>query len=166
MKPQPRLSKKKILIYSISIIVLAISTHYLLLPQDKKLQLFCALDDTHLTQEPPLWIPGYWRIQYTEWVDGYWTSSRSGSNLTMIVIWEAIDAGMWVYYCNTEDIFWIGVQHGPMKGAVYGPYQGILWKLTSAINPLATIGIILATMALLYPLIRRALPKNNPMNAH
>ena len=166
MKSQPPLSKKKMLIYSISIVALAISTYCLLLPLDKKLLLFCALDDDNFAQEPPLWIPGYWRIKYTEWVDGYWTSSRSGSNLTMIAIWEAIDGGMWVYYCNNEDIFWIGIQKGPEKGAFYGPYQGILWKLTNALNPLATIGIILSTIALLYSLIRRALPKNNPISTH
>jgi len=80
----------------------------------------------------------------------------------MTVIQEAIDAGMWVYYCNTDDIFWIGQQQGPLKAAFYGPYQGNLWKLTNAINPIALIGITLSTIALLYPLIHR-LDKNFPL---
>lgn len=159
MKPQTGLSKKRILIYSISFTVMVISMYYLLLPIDRKLQLFCVLDDAHLAKEQPVWQPGYWRTQYTEWVDGYWTCPRSGSNLTMTGIQEAIDSGMWVAHCNTDDIFWIGQQQGPLKAAFYGPYQGNLWKLTNAINPIALIGIALSTIALLHPLIHRLLTK-------
>lgn len=172
MKPKVLLSRKKILIYSLSILVLATSTYYIfahryiLLPLEKKLQLFWALDDAHLTQEPPLLIRGYWRIKYTEWVDGYWTCPRSGDNLTVIDIRETIDGYIGVYYCDTEDIFWIGAQRSPTTAGFYGPYPGILWKLTNDMTPLAgiitsAIGITLSAIALLYSLVREASPKKN-----
>jgi hypothetical protein len=155
MKTQPRLNGKWTLICGIAIIVLVISIYYLTLPLDAKLRLFCTIDDAHLAQESPLWIRGYWRIEWTEWVDGYWTNPTTGANLTMITIWEAIDGGTWLYYDNAQNIFWITVQHGPMKNTTYGPYQGNLWTLTNTINPLATVGITLSIITLMYrPLSR------------
>lgn len=140
--------------------VLVISTYYLLLPLEGKLELFCVLDEAHLAEEEPVWHRGYWSVQYTDWVDGYWTCPRCGSSLTRTVIWEAIDAGMGVYYCEAENIFWVGQALGPLKGsAFYGPYQGYLWKLTNAINPLALVGIILSAIALLCTPVQRLLTK-------
>jgi hypothetical protein len=75
--------------------------------------------------------------------------------LTTITIWEAIDGGMWLFHDPTRNIFWIGVQTGPMKGAFYGYYPGILWILTSFINPLALTGIALSMMILVYQPVRR-----------
>jgi hypothetical protein len=133
-------SKKWLLRYiipSIASIALVASTYYLLLPLERKLQLFCVLDDAHLAEEEPAWV------------DGTLTCPRCGSNLTTTVIWSVIDAGMWLCYCETENMFWIAEQWGPLKGAFYGPYDGILWKLTNAINPIALVTIILSAITLL-----------------
>ena len=134
-------------------VALVLSAYYLLLPLERKLELLCVLDDAHLAEEEPAWHPGYWRVQYTEWVDGYWTCPRCDANLTVTVIWSTIDAGMWVFYCDTESVFWIGQAIGPLKGSVFhGPYQGYLWKLANAVNPIALVTIILSAIALLYTL--------------
>jgi hypothetical protein len=170
MKPKVLLSRKKILIYSLSILVLATSTYYIfahryiLLPLEKRLKFFCALDDAHLTQEP-VWIEGYWRNNNTEWVE-VWACLHSDGNLTVIDISKNIDGYIGVYYCDTEDIFWIGAQRGPTTAGFYGPYEGILWKLTNDMTPLAgiivsAIGIILSAIVLLYSLVRGASPRKN-----
>jgi len=46
---------------------------------------------------------------YTEYINGYWTSPKTGTNLTIITIWEAIDAGTWLYYDNTQNTFLITI---------------------------------------------------------
>lgn len=159
-----RLYWKQILLCGLSIIVLVISAYYLLLPLDRKLQLFCVLDDAHLAQPQPIWILGRWPRPFAEYVNGYWANPNTGTKLTMVTIWEAIDGGMWLYCDNTENVFWIGVQLGPMTAAFYGPYQGILWTLTNIINPLALIGIAISIMTLLYPLVHRVLQKEHARN--
>jgi len=161
MKPKPRLNGKWALIYSLAIIVLVISIYYLTLSLDTKLRLFCTIDDTHIAEKTPTWILGYWRTPYTEYVNGYWTNPDTGKNLTTITIWEAIDAGTWLYYDNNENIFWITIQRGPMKNTTYGPYQGSLWTLTNTINPLALAGITLSTITLIYRPIRKLWTKTH-----
>ena len=150
MKTQTCLNKKWAPVYGIAIIMLAISIYYLTLPLDTKLRLFCTIDDAHTAEPPPTWNPGYWRTPYTEYVNGYWTNPNTGTNLTVITIREVIDGGTWLYYGNTQNIFWITVQQGPMKNTTYGPYQGNLWILTNIINPLALAGITLSIIALVY----------------
>jgi hypothetical protein len=143
MTRQVNQSRKWILRYVIPFVAsmaLVVSAYYLLLPFERKLELFCVLDDAHLAEEGPVWVYGTL------------TCPRCGSNLTTTVIWSAIDAGMWVDYCETENIFWVDEQWGPLKGAFYGPYDGILWKLTNALNPIALVAIVLSVVALLYTL--------------
>ncbi|HKZ93573.1 MAG TPA: hypothetical protein VJ249_03195 [Candidatus Bathyarchaeia archaeon] len=161
MKPQPRLNKKWALVYATAIIALVVSTYYLTLPRDTKLRLFCAMDDAHIATDPPTWNPGYWRTPYTDYVNGYWTTPNTSTKLTVITIWEMIDGGTWVYYDNDQNIFWITVQNGPMKSTTYGPYQGILWTLTSLIHPLALTGITLSIIALIYQPIRKLWTKTH-----
>lgn len=149
MKPQPRLNQKWTIIYALAIALLLASTYVLTLPLDTKLRFFCTIDDDHIAKTPPTSNSG-----------DYWTNPNTGTKLVVITIWVAIDTGMWLYYDNTENIFWIGVLTGPMKSAFYGPYPGILWTLTSLINPLAIAGIILSIIALIYQPIHKLLTKN------
>jgi len=155
MKTQPRPDKKWILIYSLAVIALFISIYYLTLPLDTKLRLFCTIDDAHIAETPPTWNPGYWRTPYTDYANGYWTNPNTGTNLTVTTIWEVIDGGMWLYYDNTENIFWITIQRGPFKNTTYGPYQGSSWALTNTISPLALTAIALSITALIYRPIRK-----------
>ena len=159
MKPQPRLNKKWTIIYSLAIILLLVSTYILILPLDTKLRLFCTIDDDHIAETPPKYQLIY-RFAPDGGPSGYWTNPDTGTRLIVITIWAAIDAGTWLYYDNTENIFWIGVLTGPMKSAFYGPYPGILWTLTSLINPLAIAGITLSIIALIYQPIHKLLTKN------
>ncbi|MCW4031433.1 MAG: hypothetical protein NWE80_03620 [Candidatus Bathyarchaeota archaeon] len=141
------IGKKRILLYGIPAIVLILSTAYLLLPMEKKLRLFCVLDDAHLAEEEPIWVQGYWRAR----------CPQCGLDLTEFVIYTGIDAGMSVLYCNSEDIFWIVHGWGPMKVKFYGPYQGSLWELANTLNVVAVFGIIFSVIAFLLPLMHRAL---------
>jgi hypothetical protein len=118
------------------------------------------MDKAHVAEPPPTWVPGYWRIQWTEWVDGYWVNPTTGTNLTEIIVQQGIDAGTALLYDNKENIFWIGDSTGPFRSMIYGPYSGIMWELTKAIDPLAILGMILSTIALLYPVMGRALRHN------
>jgi len=165
MKKQTRLHKKWTLIYAIAIIALVISMYYLTLPLYTKLRLFCTIDNAHIAEHPPTWNPGYWRTPNTEYVNGYWTNPTTGTNLTTITIWEVIDGGTWLYYDNTQNIFWITVQHGPMKNTVYGPYQGNLWTLTNTINPIASAGITLSIITLIYPPLSKLWTKTHTTTA-
>lgn len=137
------MDRKRIILYSLAVTLLLVSTYVLALPLYTKLRFFCTLDSAHMIQPQP--FPR----------DGYWIFPLTGLNLTTITIWEAIDGGMWLFYDPTRNIFWIGVQTGPMKGAFYGYYPGILWILTSFINPLALTGIALSMMILVYQPVRR-----------
>ena len=139
------IGKKRILLYGIPAIVLILSTAYLLLPMERKLRLFCVLDDAHLAEEEPMWV------------QGYWVCPQCGSNLTEIVIYKMIDAGMSVLHCNSENMFWILHGWGPMKAKVYGSYHEILWRLPNALNVVAVFGIIFSVIAFLLPLMHRAL---------
>jgi len=141
------IGKKKILLYVIPAIVFVISTTYLQLPLEGKLRLFCVLDDAHLAEEEPTQMRGYW------------VCPQCGSNLTEFVIFMGIDVGMSVLYCNSEDKFWIVHGYGPMKVKFYGPYQGSLWRLTNTLNVAALFGVLFSGIALLFPLIHRALIK-------
>jgi hypothetical protein len=138
MKPQTCLNKKWAPVYGIAIITLAISIYYLTLPFETKLRLFCTTDYARIAKDSPTRT------------NGYWTNPNTGTNLTVITIWEVIDGGSWLYYDNDQNIFWITVQHGPMKNTTYGPYQGNLWTLTNTVNPLALAGITLSAIALIY----------------
>jgi hypothetical protein len=165
MKSQPRLNKKWTVIYSLAVVLLLVSTFVLTLQLDTKLRFFCTIDDDHIAENPPIWIPGRWPRPIAEYVEGHWTNPTTGAKLTMITIWEAIDGGTWLYYDNIENIFWIGVQTGPMKGAVYGPYPGILWTLTNIINPLALASITLSIIALVYRPTRKLWTKTHTTTA-
>jgi len=164
MKTQPPLNKKWTLIYSLAIITLAISIYYLSLPLDTKLRFFCTIDDAHIAENPPTYHPGYWPRPFAEYVNGYWTNPNTGTKLVVITIWEAIDAGMWLYYDSTQNTFWITIQQGPMKNTTYGPYQGNLWTLTKTINLLATAGITLSIIALIYQPLNKLWTKSRRTN--
>jgi len=155
MKPQPRLNEKWTIVCSLAVTLLVASTYVLILPLDTKLRLFCTIDDNHIAENPPIYHHIYRFAPDGEDPDGYWANPNTNTILTVITIWEAIDAGTWLYYDNTENTFWIAVQNGPMKGAFYGPYLGILWTLTSLIDPLALAGITLSIIALIYQPIRK-----------
>jgi hypothetical protein len=163
MEPQPRIDKKWTTIYSLAIILLVASTYVLTLPLDTKLRFFCTIDGTHIAETPPTYHPIY-TFAPDGGPSGYWTNPTTGTKLVVITIWVAIDTGMWLYYDNTENIFWIGLLTGPMKSAFYGPYPGILWTLTSLINPLALTGIVLSIIALIYQPSRRLWTKTHTTN--
>jgi hypothetical protein len=141
------IGKKRILLYGIPAIVLVLSTAYLLLPMERKLRLFCVLDDAHLAEEEPIWV------------QGYWVCPQCGLDVTEFVIYTGIDVGMSVLYCNSEDMFWIVHGWGPMKVKVYGPYQGSLWGLTNTLNVVAQFGVLFSGIAILIPPIHRTLIK-------
>ncbi len=155
MKIQPRLNKKWTIIYSLAVALLLVSTYILTLPLDTKLRFFCTMGNAHIAETPPTSNPGY-----------YWTNPNTGTNLTVITIWEVIDGGTWLFYDNPENIFWIGVQTGPMKNAFYGPYQGSLWILTNTMDPLAAVGITLSVVLLIYPSLSRLWTKTTQQQPH
>ncbi len=162
MKSQPRLNIKWAIIYTLAVTVLLASTFVLTLPLDTKLRFFCTIDDGHIAETPPIWTPEHMPRPPVEYVSGYWTNPTTGAKLVVITVWEAIDGGTWLYYDNKENTFWIGIQNGPMKGAFYGPYSGILWALINLTNPLAIAGITLSIIALIYRPARKLWTKTNP----
>ena len=164
MKLQSRLNKKWAVIYTLAIIILVASTYALILPLDTKLRFFCTIDVDHIAETPPTWIAGHMPRPPAEYVSGYWTNPTTGARLVVITIWEVIDGGTWLYYDNTENIFWIGLLTGPMKSSFYGPYPGTLWILTSLINPLALAGIILSIVAMIYQPLRKLWTKIHGTN--
>lgn len=154
MKPQPRLNKKWTIIYTLAVTLLLASTFVLTLPLETKLRFFCNIDEAHITENPPI----YHQIRTfapDRGSGGYWTNPNTGTELIVITIHVAIDTGMWLYYDNTENIFWIGTLTGPMKSTFYGPYPGIQWTLTNIVNSLALAGIILSIIALIYQPLRK-----------
>lgn len=143
-------NKKWFLIYPVSIITLVVSNYCFTPPLEEQLQLFCTMDKAHVAEPPPTWVyPGY-----------YWTNPSTGTNLTVIIIDEPIDGATALLYDNKENIFWIIDSTGPMRTAVYGPYQGILWGLTRATDPLTILGMTLSWIAIFYPPMGRTLRHN------
>ncbi len=163
MKPQPRLNKKWTIIYTLAVTSLLVSTFLLTLPLDTKLRFFCTIDDAHITINPPTYHPIY-TFAPDGGPSGYWANPNTSTVLVEITIWVAIDAGMWLYYDNTENIFWIRTLTGPLKTTFYGPYPGILWVLTSLINPIALAGIVLSMIALIYQPARKLRTRTHAAN--
>jgi hypothetical protein len=153
MQPQPQSNKKWTIIYTLAVTLLLASTFVLTFPLDTKLRFFCAIDDAHVAKDPPTSNSG-----------DYWINPNTGTKLVVITVLVAIDTGMWLYYDNTENIFWIGAHTGPMKSTFYGPYPGTLWTLTSLMNPLAIAGIALSIIALIYQPIRKLWTKTHTAN--
>lgn len=127
--------KKRVFLYGLPSMVLAISAFYLLLPPQLKLSY--ALHDTHLAETEP---EGTWENM---------TCPQCGSKLEAIVI-DPDDPQMqdepwrFAYYCRQEDMFWIADMPGFYFAGWYGPFDAH-WRLT---NTVAVIISIISVIAL------------------
>jgi hypothetical protein len=126
--------KKTILVslaYGILVSIILISTYILFLTLDQKLQLFCPLDEATPSENPPV---------ECGWMRAKCPNDRS--DLRIITVWEAMDAGEYVYYCNVEQIFWISIFSKDL--VFYGPYSGTTWTLIINMDLLALVLVIMS----------------------
>jgi hypothetical protein len=121
------------------------------LPFKEKLETLCPLDNANVFEKPEDWAP---------LTSIYTNCAECGSNLTAITYAypESTNRRL-VFFCNSQDIFWIGVERCTGPGTLYGPYQGELWRQANDINPNALKTATLSSIGIVIPLIYLLLMK-------
>jgi hypothetical protein len=132
-------------IYVVSIAALQNSVQCYQLPFKEKLETLYPLDNANVFEKPEDWAP---------LTSIYTNCPKCGASLsaTTYAYPESTNRHL-VFFCNSQDIFWIGVERCTGPGTLYGPYQGKLWRQANGINSTALTTVTLSSIAIVTPLI-------------